>query len=84
MVARHEKGGGMTLLRFPSTRTERVNGNGVKEIKHTSGRWVPECCSTCHNLDAEWGEFGEFLAGPYCLKNLFLPTKRGTCKLKDA
>jgi hypothetical protein len=45
-----------------------------------AGRNIPVICSKCRNLDYETGEFGTLLCPAYCIKNIFMPTKKGTCK----
>lgn len=73
-----------------------VNKHGVEGITSTSGnlghvvdgQWrsnlpvfVPRCCVECeHYCPGEMGEMGSRLTGPYCERNLFLPTRTGTCK----
>jgi hypothetical protein len=46
--------------------------------------FVPRCCAECFHLDAgEFGDFGERLAGPYCLLNVWFPTRAGTCAKQE-
>lgn len=55
------------------------------------GKWrdnnpimIPLCCTQCFNFDpGEVGDYGERLTPPWCLKNVFFPTKKGTCKLQN-
>lgn len=71
-------------LYFKPDANTRTNKHGVTMRQFSEYRWVPECCSTCHHLDVETGDYGEILSGPYCLKNLFLPVRKGTCQRKAA
>lgn len=44
---------------------------------------VPIVCLDCVHYDSgEFGDFGELLAGPICIANVFFPTKTGKCKRK--
>lgn len=49
-----------------------------------SWTYIPEVCWKCPNLDGpENGEYGSILSPPYCMKNVWLPTKSNKCKVKD-
>lgn len=42
---------------------------------------IPECCKGCIELDSDSkDEYSPY--GYYCCKNLFLPTRKQTCKRK--
>lgn len=42
--------------------------------------FVPRCCAECSNFDpGEYGDYGSKLSGPYCERNVWFPTRRGTC-----
>lgn len=46
--------------------------------------FVPRCCVECAHYDAgESGDYGSKLSPPSCLKNVFLPTRKGTCKWQE-
>lgn len=43
--------------------------------------FVPLCCLWCSHYElAERGDYGEILSGPYCLKNIWWPTRAGACR----
>lgn len=43
--------------------------------------FVPLCCTECVWFDAgEFGDYGTPLSPPYCEKNVWFPTRTGTCK----
>ena len=44
--------------------------------------YAPKVCHDCRFLDGEPGEFGTIVS-VYCNLNLYLPTKKGTCKRKQ-
>jgi hypothetical protein len=44
--------------------------------------WMPKCCKECLNLDYEWSEWSH-TTFYYCLKNVWWPTKKQTCKKQD-
>jgi hypothetical protein len=76
-----------------------TNKHGVRGSWSDTGRWgqyvdgqweshrrifVPAVCSTCRFFDpGEYGDYGEHLSPPYCEKNVWFPTRKGTCKVKD-
>jgi hypothetical protein len=76
-----------------------TNKHGVRGSWSDSGRWrrqvdgrweshrpifVPAVCQTCRFFDpGESGDYGEHLSPPYCEKNVWFPTRKGTCKVKD-
>lgn len=45
--------------------------------------FIPKCCLECGNLDVELGDYGSQLTPYYCEKNIFFPTKKGTCRGQD-
>jgi hypothetical protein len=58
------------------------NKNGVEVVPAVGGRYnIPIICSICKHHEYEIGEMGTVLCGSYCAKNLWFPTKKGTCKL---
>lgn len=58
------------------------NKHGVEMVPAVGGRYkIPKICSLCKHHDYEIGEMGTVLCGSYCSKNLWFPTKKGTCKL---
>lgn len=60
---------------------EGVNEHGVM-VFDVEGFPVPECCLGCRNYEGpEYGlDYGGLISGPYCNENLFMPTRKGTCK----
>lgn len=57
------------------------NKHGVPITLDISGRYyIPVICSFCKHEDHEIGEMGTVLCGSYCTKNVWFPTKKGTCK----
>jgi hypothetical protein len=73
----------------------RVNKHGVKGAQVAIGRmfrasdgstsiFVPEVCLDCSNYDSgEWGDYGTKLSPPYCERNVWWPTHKGTCRKKN-
>lgn len=59
-----------------------TNEHGV-ELYRWGDAFVPKCCLDCEHLDAEFGDLGSVLAGPYCERNIFMPRRKGTCKRFD-
>lgn len=46
--------------------------------------FVPDCCLNClHFEEGEYGDYGSRLSPPYCLKNIWLPVRKGTCKIQE-
>lgn len=43
---------------------------------------LPACCQNCHNLDGDYNEWSDVHAW-YCLKNIWWPDKKQTCKKQD-
>ena len=47
--------------------------------------FVPRVCCGCPHLDqGEHGDYGDLLSVPFCERNVWFPTKKGTCKTKDS
>jgi hypothetical protein len=47
--------------------------------------FVPRCCDECVHLDrGEFGDYGSLLSGPYCMQNVWFPTKSGKCGKQEA
>lgn len=69
----------------------RWSHSGTMFGREIDGQWrtcipefVPLCCLDCRNYDpGEYGDYGSLLSGPYCEKNVFFPTKKGTCKKQE-
>jgi hypothetical protein len=64
--------------------TSKVNEHGVT-VFNVEGFPVPECCLGCRNYESpEYGlDYGGVISGPYCGENLFMPTRKGTCKRRE-
>lgn len=43
---------------------------------------IPKCCEKCNELDS-YSKDEYSPSGYYCLKGLFLPTKKQTCEIKN-
>jgi hypothetical protein len=42
---------------------------------------IPQCCIECCNFDnGEFGDYGERLSPPYCMRNIWFPIRKGYCK----
>lgn len=58
----------------------KPNAHGVLGWEIRGGVFIPRCCIECCNYDSgELGDYGERLSGPWCERNVFWPTKKGTC-----
>jgi len=44
---------------------------------------LPTCCQTCRFHGSEWNEWSDTIAW-FCDRHVFFPTKKKTCKVKDA
>jgi hypothetical protein len=55
-----------------------INKNGVR----VSSQGIPACCLNCHHYEYEWSEWGHETYR-YCVKNIWFPTKKGTCKKQE-
>lgn len=49
---------------------------------------IPDCCEKCIHIDCEYAEFSDVgiksTDGYYCCElNIFLPTKKQTCKRQE-
>lgn len=53
-----------------------LNANGVR-VEFG----IPMCCHECANLDSGWSEWSQ-KTYYYCLKNVWFPTMKGTCKVQ--
>ena len=40
---------------------------------------IPECCKICYYYETDYNEYSDVWYH-YCLLNIFLPTKKQTCK----
>lgn len=75
-----------------------VNKHGVRGVWYETSHWghhdkdgkwhnaltfVPDICLNCGNFDIESGEYGDYLTPPYCLKNVWFPTKTNACKKSE-
>ena len=61
----------------------KPNKHGVPCWKVGRGL-IPRCCIECSNYDSgELGDYGERLSGPWCGRNVFWPTQKGTCKWQN-
>lgn len=57
---------------------------GTWNTERNTSTFVPKVCLDCPFYDAgEYGEYGSKLSFPYCERNVWFPTRKGTCKIKD-
>jgi hypothetical protein len=52
------------------------NKYGVEIVYH-DGIPIPEICTQCKNLEWEWDVTLRYV---YCIHNIWLPKRKGTCK----
>mgnify|MGYP000909229069 CR=1 FL=1 len=45
-------------------------------------RRYPEVCSGCRHLDSDYNEWHD-VTSYYCKRNVFMPTKKNTCKVRE-
>ena len=60
------------------------NNNGVEGrqiLAKTGYQFIPQCCDDCRYLDYDCDDYSILFY--YCEQNIWLPTKKGTCKKQE-
>lgn len=60
------------------------NQRGVLGKYIASKYFIPKCCFECKHFDYGEYEDGYRLSSPFCYKNVWFPTTKGTCKKQNA
>lgn len=61
--------------------TRHADGTVEKGAPGHGSIFVPNVCLDCPLLDGgEFGDYGSQLSPPYCMANVWFPTRKGTCK----
>jgi hypothetical protein len=55
---------------------DHIEKDGTRNSMH----FTPKCCCECENCDQDFGEYGERLTPKYCILNIRMPIRKGTCK----